>query len=96
MVCDYFTYIGSRMACCTAGYKFFRNVDCKFFIVLPCSSFGGTYMIQTGANIGSEVFGQDPLWLAWVTDLINFKNQGDMDSYNNLLESVTPARFNAS
>ena len=40
------------------------------------TSFGGTYMIQTGANIGSEVFGQDPLWLAWVTDLINFKNQG--------------------
>ena len=65
-------------------------------IPMNYTSFGGTYMIQTGANIGSEVFGQDPLWLAWVTDLINFKNQGDMDSYNNLLESVTPARFNAS
>ena len=62
-------------------------------IPMNYTSFGGTYMIQTGANIGSEVFGQDPLWLAWVTDLINFKNQGDMDSYNNLLESVTPARF---
>lgn len=62
-------------------------------IPMNYTSFGGTYMIQTGANIGSEVFGQDPLWLAWVTDLINFKNQGDMDSYKNLLESVTPARF---
>lgn len=62
-------------------------------IPMNYTSFGGTYMIQTGANIGSEVFGQDPLWLAWVTDLINFKNQGNMDSYNNLLESVTPARF---
>ena len=62
-------------------------------IPMNYTSFGGTYMIQTGANIGSEVFGQDPLWLAWGTDLINFKNQGDMDSYNNLLESVTPARF---
>lgn len=62
-------------------------------IPMNYTSFGGTYMIQTGANIGSEVFGQDPLWLAWVTDLINFKNQGDMTSYNNLLESVTPARF---
>ena len=62
-------------------------------IPMNYTSFGGTYMIQTGANIGSKVFGQDPLWLAWVTDLINFKNQGDMDSYNNLLESVTPARF---
>lgn len=62
-------------------------------IPMNYTSFGGTYMIQTGANIGSEVFDQDPLWLAWVTDLINFKNQGDMDSYNNLLESVTPARF---
>lgn len=62
-------------------------------IPMNYTSFGGTYMIQTGANIGSEVFGQDPLWLAWVTDLINFKNQGDMASYNNLLETVTPARF---
>lgn len=62
-------------------------------IPMNYTSFGGTYMIQTGANIGSEVFGQDPLWLAWVTDLINFKNQGDMTSYNNLLETVTPARF---
>ena len=50
-------------------------------------------MIQTGINAGSEVFGQDPLWLAWVTDLINFKDAGDMASYQTLLETVTPARF---
>jgi len=57
------------------------------------TSFGGTYEILTGANAGGVVFGQDPLWLAWVTDLINLKNSGDMAGYNALLESVTPARF---
>ncbi|MCD7800057.1 MAG: PTS transporter subunit IIBC [Ruminococcus sp.] len=62
-------------------------------IPMNYTSFGGTYTIQTGANAGSQVFGQDPLWLAWVTDLINFKNSGDIESYNNLLETVTPARF---
>ena len=62
-------------------------------IPMNYTSFGGTYMIQTGINAGSEVFGQDPLWLAWVTDLINFKDAGDMASYQTLLETVTPARF---
>ena len=62
-------------------------------IPMNYTSFGGTYLIQTGANIGTEVFGQDPLWLAWVTDLINFKDAGDMASYTALMESVTPARF---
>lgn len=62
-------------------------------IPMNYTSFGGTYIIQTGANAGSQVFGQDPLWLAWITDLINFKNSGDIASYNNLLETVTPARF---
>lgn len=62
-------------------------------IPMNYTSFGGTYMIQTGINAGSEVFGQDPLWLAWVTDLINFKDAGDMASYQNLLTTVTPARF---
>ncbi|MGN1412039.1 MAG: PTS transporter subunit IIBC [Oscillospiraceae bacterium] len=62
-------------------------------IPMNYTSFGGTYLIQTGANAGTEVFGQDPLWLAWVTDLINFKNMGNMASYNQLLETVTPARF---
>lgn len=62
-------------------------------IPMNYTSFGGTYMIQTGINAGSEVFGQDPLWLAWVTDLINFKDAGDLASYENLMATVTPARF---
>ncbi len=62
-------------------------------IPMNYTSFGGSYVIQTGINAGSEVFGQDPLWLAWITDLINFKNAGDMASYTNLLTTVTPARF---
>lgn len=62
-------------------------------IPMNYTSFGGTYVIQTGINAGSEVFGQDPLWLAWVTDLINLKDAGNMDAYNTLLTTVTPARF---
>lgn len=62
-------------------------------IPMNYTSFGGTYTIQTGINAGTQVFGQDPLWLAWATDLINFKNAGDMNSYVNLLTTVTPARF---
>ncbi len=62
-------------------------------IPMNYTSFGGTYLIQTGANAGSQVFGQDPLWLAWITDLINHKNNGDINAYNTLLETVTPARF---
>ena len=62
-------------------------------IPMNYTSFGGTYMIQTGINVGTEVFGQDPLWLAWVTDLINLKDAGDMEAYNALLTGVTPARF---
>lgn len=62
-------------------------------IPMNYTSFGGTYLIQTGINAGSEVFGQDPLWLAWVTDLINFKDAGNMAAYENLMTTVTPARF---
>lgn len=62
-------------------------------IPMNYTSFGGTYTIATGVNAGSQVFGQDPLWLAWATDLINFKNAGDMDDYMQLLTTVTPARF---
>lgn len=62
-------------------------------IPMNYTSFGGTYTIQTGINAGSQVFGQDPLWLAWVTDLINFKDAGDMAAYTNLMTTVTPARF---
>lgn len=62
-------------------------------IPINYTAFGGTYEIQTGANAGATVFGQDPLWLAWVGDLINFKSSGDINAYNNLLTTVTPARF---
>lgn len=62
-------------------------------IPMNYTSFGGTYEIMTGVNAGSKVFGQDPLWLAWANDLINFKNAGDMAAYTNLLTTVTPARF---
>ena len=62
-------------------------------IPMNYTSFGGTYTIATGVNAGSQVFGQDPLWLAWANDLINFKKSGDMAAYNNLLTTVTPARF---
>lgn len=57
------------------------------------TSLGGTYVISTGVNAGKAVFGQDPLWFAWVGDLINFKSAGNMEAYNNLLTTVTPARF---
>ena len=62
-------------------------------IPMNYTSFGGTYLIQTGVNAGSQVFGQDPLWLAWVTDLINFRDMGDLAAYERLLTTVTPARF---
>lgn len=62
-------------------------------IPMNYTSFGGTYTILTGVNAGSQVFGQDPLWLAWATDLINLQNAGDMAGYQNLLATVTPARF---
>ena len=62
-------------------------------IPMNYTSFGGEYLIQTGATAGSMVYGQDPLWLAWITDLINFKDAGDMASYELLLNNVTPARF---
>ena len=62
-------------------------------IPMNYTSFGGEYLIQTGLNAGSVVYGQDPLWLAWVTDLINFKNAGDLAAYENLLATVIPARF---
>ncbi|WP_026688520.1 PTS transporter subunit IIBC [Alteribacter aurantiacus] len=56
---------------------------------------GGTYMIQTGEAAGRIVAGQDPLWLAWITDLNNWLAQGDMEAYNDLKEDVAPARFKA-
>ena len=54
---------------------------------------GGVYQIVTGSAAGTVVSGQDPLWLAWITDLINLKDSGNITEYNNLLGSVVPARF---
>ncbi|MBE6849776.1 MAG: PTS IIBC subunit [Ruminococcus sp.] len=62
-------------------------------IPMNYTSFGGSYEILTGANAGTVVFGQDPLWLAWVTDLIHLRQAGDVQGYEALLASVTPARF---
>ncbi|WP_212768378.1 hypothetical protein, partial [Larkinella sp. C7] len=57
---------------------------------------GGTYFIQTGAQAGKAMLGQDPLWLAWVTDLIHLK-AGDPSKYHHTyqytLQHWTPARF---
>src|SRR5699024_10832922 len=54
---------------------------------------GGTYTILTGSGTGNVVAGQDPLWLAWVSDLNNLAAAGDTQAYNELLNNVTPARF---
>ena len=62
-------------------------------IPINYTSLGGTYMLETGINAGTTVYGQDPLWLAWVTDLTNYKAAGDTAAYQNLLTSITPARF---
>ena len=62
-------------------------------IPMNYTSLGGTYEFLTGAQQGKQVFGQDLLWLAWVTDLINLKDAGNLTQYNELLSTVTPARF---
>ncbi|MFX3625068.1 MAG: PTS transporter subunit IIBC [Ectobacillus sp.] len=54
---------------------------------------GGTYKILTGAKAGQIVAGQDPLWLAWITDLNNLLAAGKTAAYNALLGDVHPARF---
>ena len=61
-------------------------------IPMNYTALGGTYEVLTGAAKGTQVFGQDPLWLAWVTDLVNLKGS-NMGSYNQLLEAFHPARF---
>ncbi|WP_338587606.1 PTS transporter subunit IIBC [Clostridium baratii] len=64
-------------------------------IPMNYTEFGGVYNVLTGATAGSVVAGKDPLWLAWITDLNNLKQAGDMAAYNNLFASITPARFKA-
>ena len=62
-------------------------------IPMNYTSLGGTYEFLTGVQQGKQVFGQDPLWLAWISDLINLKDAGNLTQYNDLLSTVTPARF---
>lgn len=61
-------------------------------IPMNYTALGGTYDVLTGAAKGTQVFGQDPLWLAWVTDLVNLKGT-DASHYQTLLDTVHPARF---
>ena len=61
-------------------------------IPMNYTALGGTYQILTGAAEGTQVFGQDPLWLAWITDLVNLKGT-DASHYQQLLNTVHPARF---
>lgn len=61
-------------------------------IPINYTQLGGTYHILTGIDQGKDVFGQDPLWLAWITDLGN-TNGTDPATYQHLLDTFTPARF---
>ncbi|MGL4308179.1 MAG: PTS transporter subunit EIIC, partial [Cetobacterium sp.] len=62
-------------------------------IPMNYTELGGTYKVLTGAEVGKTIAGQDPIWFAWITDLNNFKNAGDMVDYKKLLATVVPARF---
>ena len=62
-------------------------------IPINYTQLGGTYEILSGAQAGTKVFGQDPLWLAWATDLVNLKGAGNMSQYEFVLTNWTPARF---
>lgn len=62
-------------------------------IPINYTQLGGSYEILSGAQAGTQVFGQDPLWLAWATDLVNLKGAGDMSQYEFVLNNWTPARF---
>ncbi|PNY19902.1 PTS transporter subunit IIBC [Streptococcus parauberis] len=62
-------------------------------IPMNYTALGGTYEVMTGSGAGTKVFGQDPLWLAWVTDLVGLKGSGDTEAYKHLMTTVTPARF---
>lgn len=62
-------------------------------IPINYTQLGGTYEILSGSQAGTKVFGQDPLWLAWATDLVNLSHAGDTSQYNQVLNDFTPARF---
>lgn len=62
-------------------------------IPINYTQLGGTYTILSGAQAGTKVFGQDPLWLAWATDLVNLKTSGNISQYSHVLANWVPARF---
>ena len=68
------------------------GLDHMLTIPINYTQLGGSYQVLTGAAKGTTVFGQDPLWLAWVTDLVNLK-KADPSQYQHLLHAYTPARF---
>ncbi len=61
-------------------------------IPINYTQLGGTYTILSGAQAGTQVFGQDPLWLAWATDLVNLRGV-DAAQYEFVLNGWVPARF---
>ncbi len=62
-------------------------------IPINYTQLGGTYEILTGAQAGQHVLGQDPLWLAWASDLLNSKASGNTQQFEYLLTNFVPARF---
>ena len=58
-------------------------------IPMNYTDLGGVYISLEGVRVA----GQDPLWLAWVSDLNSLKDAGDTAAYNALLNDITPARF---
>ena len=61
-------------------------------IPINYTQLGGTYTILSGAQAGTQVFGQDPLWLAWATDLVNLRGV-DASQYEYVMNGWVPARF---
>ncbi|MEK5057859.1 PTS transporter subunit IICB [Paenibacillus sp. FSL H7-0326] len=61
-------------------------------IPINYTELGGIYTVLTGGNAGGTVAGQDPLWLAWASDLANLHGSDPM-AYQQLMDTVTPARF---
>ncbi|MBQ2951967.1 MAG: PTS transporter subunit EIIC [Clostridia bacterium] len=62
-------------------------------IPMNYTAFGGEYVIRTGAAAGTVVYGQDPLWLAWVTDLMALRQAGDAPGAAQLMAQVVPGQF---
>ena len=58
-------------------------------IPMNYTDLGGVYTSLEGVRVA----GQDPLWLAWVSDLNSLKDSGDTAAYTALLNDITPARF---